>query len=200
MMIGITYGVVRTSGGKEHVEEFICLGWPLRNEQKVRSEISYSAAPGGEHQWGFDIAPESLKLVWTKLELDQQERRDELEMILKAIDRMGNLDPERIPEADRFPSYAAKDPVDIVAEYLTQVREYVRDHPPVDFPSSFLSTVPIDLVVAVPVVSDAVHQKSELAHLSIRIGQTKPRIGHSAPSTRLVSINRTFQGFKTSFW
>jgi hypothetical protein len=49
-------------------------------------------------------------------------------------------------------------------------------------------------------VSDAVHQKSELAHLSIRIGQTKPRIGHSAPSTRLVSINRTFQGFKTSFW
>ena len=158
-MIGITYGVVTTSGGKEHVEEFICSAWPGRNEQKVRSEISYSAAPSGEyHQWGFDIAPGSLKLVWTKLELDQQERPDELELILKAIDRMGNLDPDRIPEADGFSSYAAKDPVDIVAEYLTQVREYVRDHPPVDFHPSFLSTVPIDLVVTVPAVSDAIHQ------------------------------------------
>ena len=89
MMIGITYGLVTTSGGREHVEEFICSAWPGRNEQKVRSEISYSAAPSGEfHQWGFDIAPGSLKLVWTKLELDQQERPDELELILKALDRM----------------------------------------------------------------------------------------------------------------
>jgi hypothetical protein len=161
MMIGITYGVVTTSGGKERVDEYICLGWPRNNEEKVPSEISYSAAPGGEHQWGFDVAPESLKLVWTKLELDQQERHDELELILKAIDGMGNLDPERIPEADGFPSYAAKGPVDIVAEYLTQVREYVRDHPPLDFPPSYLSTVPIDLVIAVPVVSDAIHPKSD---------------------------------------
>jgi hypothetical protein len=198
MMIGIAYGVVKTNNGEEHVEEFVCEAWPRGNNQKVPSEISYSAAPGGEHQWGFDIAPKSYKLVWTKLELDQQERPDELRLILRALDRMGNLDPE-VSEADEFRPDATMDPVDIVAEYLRQVREYIRDHPPADFHQSFLSTTPIDLVVTIPAVSDAIHQKLDQLTLSIRTGQTKPRIGHSAPSTKLGSISRTSRGSKIPF-
>jgi hypothetical protein len=147
--------VVRTEGGKENVEEFLYSEWPKgHGVKKVPSEISYSVTRGGESQWGFDIAPGSLKFVWTKLELDQQERPEELVLILKALDGMKNLDPEKIREADRFPSYPAKDPVDIVAEYLTKAREYVRDHPPNRLHPTYLSMTPIDLVVTVPAVSN----------------------------------------------
>jgi hypothetical protein len=160
MTIGITYGVVKTTNGREDIEEFIFSEWPSGgNAEKVPSEISYSAAPRGEGQWGFDIAPGSLKLFWTKLELDQQERPDELELILKALESMKYLNPNEVQEADGFPSYPAKDPVDIVAEYLTRVREYVRDHPPSNFHQAFFSTTPVDLVVTVPAVRDDLHQK-----------------------------------------
>jgi hypothetical protein len=152
--------VVRTRDGREDVVEFICSDWPKGGgAEKVPSEISYSTSHGGERQWGFDIAPGSVKLVWTKLELDQQERPDELALILKALDRMQNLDLMEIPEVDGLPSYPAKDPVDIVAEYLTQVREYVRDNPPSEFHPTYLSTMSIDLVVTVPAVSDTHHQQ-----------------------------------------
>jgi hypothetical protein len=197
--IGITYCVLKTEGGRESLEEHVYTNWPKGGGfEKVPSEISYSTTSGVERQWGFDIAPGSLKFVWTKLELDQQERSEELVLILKALDGMGNLDPENIREADGLPSYPAKDSVDIVAEYLTKVREYVRDHPQLH--PTYLSMPPIDLVVTVPAVSDAPSSAIGLANLSIRIGQTKPRIEPSVPSARLVSINRTSKCFRTSSW
>jgi hypothetical protein len=159
MTIGITYGVVKMTGGTESLEEFIFQEWPEGgNNLEVPSEISYSVASHGGSQWGYDIAPGSLKLVWTKLELDEQERLDELDLILKALEGMKYMDPNHIQEAHRFPSHPAKDPVDIVADYLTRVREYVRDHPHPGFHQAFFDVTPVDLVVTVPAVSDDSYQ------------------------------------------
>lgn len=159
-MTGINYGVVKTENGKEDVEEFVYLDWHKGGGvEKVPSEISYSATGGGERQWGFDIAPGSLKFTWTKLELDQQERPDELGLILKALDGMINLDARKIGGVYGFPSYPAKGPVDIIAEYLSRVREYVKDKPAGKLDQTFLSITPIDLVFTVPAVSNALHQR-----------------------------------------
>jgi hypothetical protein len=158
--IGISYGVVKTTGGTEHFEEFVYSEWPHGgNDEKVPSEISYSTASGNEGQWGYNIAPGSLKFAWTKLELDQQERPDELKLILKALEGMKLMDPNHVPGAHRFSSHLAKDSVDIVADYLTRVREYVRDHPPSGFHQAFFAVTPVDLVVTVPAVSGDLHQK-----------------------------------------
>jgi hypothetical protein len=152
--------VVKTENGKEVVEEFVYSDWHKGfGLGKVPSEISYFATMGGERQWGFDIAPGSLKFTWTKLELDQQARPDELVLILKALDGMKNLDARKIPGADGFPSYPAKDPVEIIAEYLTQVREYVKDNPPAGLHPTYLSTIPIDFIFTVPAVSNTLHQR-----------------------------------------
>ena len=143
------------NAGKEDITEFISTNWPKGNSDKVPSEISYSPADNRESQWGYDMSSGALKLVWTKLELDQQERPDELRMILKALRGMKNLDKRYIEESNGLPSYPSKDSVDIVAEYLSKVREYVIDHPPAKFKeaySAYVSTLPIDLVVTVPAV------------------------------------------------
>jgi hypothetical protein len=160
MAIGINYGVVKMIGGTESLEEFVFSDWLHGgNSLKVPSEISYSVASHGESQWGCDIAPGSLKFVWTKLELDQQERLAELDLILKALESMKYMDPNHVQEAHRFPSHPARDSVDIVADYLTRVREYVRDHPPHGFHQAFFDVTPVDLVVTVPTVSDDPYQK-----------------------------------------
>jgi hypothetical protein len=160
MAIGINYGVAKMMGGTESLEEFIFSEWPGGgNDRKVPSEISYSVASPGESQWGYDIAPGSLKFVWTKLELDQQERLDELDLILKALEGMKYMDPNHVQEAHRFPSHPARDSVDIVADYLTRVREYVRDHLPSNFHQAFFDVTPVDLVITVPAVSDDPYRK-----------------------------------------
>jgi len=89
-------------------------------------------------------------MIWTKMELDQQGRKQELKSILDALDGMKNLDLDKIRMENGLPSYPAREPVDIVADYLSKVREHVLKelglHPTV------LSDVITDLVVTVPAV------------------------------------------------
>jgi len=155
---GFCYAVEGT-GDQNHL--FLSEQWPTRptaslvgraGSQKVPSRISYSPAPNGEHQWGFDIAPGSLEIMWTKLELDDQNIHEELSMILQALDAMEDFDPAVIEREDGLPPYPALDPVDIAADYLRYVREYVRDHPPRNLSTAVLTTLPIDLVVTVPAI------------------------------------------------
>lgn len=145
---GFCYAVV----GADGQNDFLVENWPSAGSQKVPSQISYSPAPNGEHQWGFDIAPGSLNITWTKLELDDQKVPEELSMILRALDAMKDFNPAVIEQEHGLPSYPALDPVDIAADYLRYVREYVRDHPPRQLPTALLSTLPIDLVVTVPAI------------------------------------------------
>jgi hypothetical protein len=132
--------------------------WPKHADDKVPSEISYSPSQGFGLQWGYDISPGSCKLVWTKLELDQQRRSDELRMLLDALIGMGNLDVRKIEQASGLPPYPGKDPVELVGDYLSSVREHLMHLLVNTYGADYLSTVPIDLVVTVPAVCQSVHQ------------------------------------------
>src|SRR5436305_12934502 len=66
---------------------------------------------------------------------------------------MDNLNYDTIRLSGGLPSYPAKDPVDIVAEYLTYVREHLMENLVQDYSAHYISTVPIDIVFTVPAVS-----------------------------------------------
>jgi len=149
---GVAYREVTGDDDDEDNHTVVPTNWPKGAEEKVPSEISYSLAPGAERQWGYDISPGGRKMVWTKLELEQQERPDELRMILDALDGMRNLSFEDTIQREELPSYPGKDPVDIVADYLTYIREHLVEELLQTYGAEFLSSLPVDLVVSVPAI------------------------------------------------
>jgi hypothetical protein len=127
-------------------------GWPRTTNDKVPSEISYSATLEQSYQWGFNIDSDSQKMIWTKMELDQQGRQQELQWILDALIGMNNLDIHEIRRTNGLPSYPAKEPVEIVADYLSRVRAELITELNERHGSAVLAIMVIDLVVTVPAV------------------------------------------------
>ncbi|KAI9764968.1 MAG: hypothetical protein M1840_007890 [Geoglossum simile] len=158
LIIALDYGTTFTgvafhpvTGDQDHVnvdEIRILDQWHEDLSLKVPSAISFSPTV----RWGFKVDPGASALVWTKLELEQQERRDELWMILTALVGMNDLDYSKIVESAGLPQYPTKDPVDIVAEYLSKVREYLVHTIQDEYSPEYLSTTIVDLVVTVPAV------------------------------------------------
>jgi hypothetical protein len=150
--IGVAFQAVTTTQGDETTEPTLIMDWPGANNEKVPSEISYSPSDGASQQWGGSFSPGSLKLIWTKLELEQLNRSDELNLILGALEGTNNLDFRAIQQARGLPSYPAKDSVQIVTDYLIKARERLCGHLVTTFAPELLNTIPIDLVVSVPAV------------------------------------------------
>lgn len=130
--------------------------WPghhgqLGTKEKVPSEISYSASPSGKVLWGSLIPPHAQRQVWTKLELDEQKRGDELKMLLELLTGIGNLDLTRFADRGGPPAYPGKDPVDIVADYLSHVKGQLIKNLEKTYPGVYMSMA-IDLVITVPAV------------------------------------------------
>ncbi|OCK87440.1 uncharacterized protein K441DRAFT_682663 [Cenococcum geophilum 1.58] len=147
--LGVAYQFVTYEKERADIHaSTIITNWPGKAHYKVPSEISYSAAAEHNHQWGFDIHGGSQRMVWTKMELDQQGRKQELKSILDALVGMKNLDLGEIRKENGLPSYPAKEPVDIVADYLSKVREHVLKEPGLQ--PAMISDIITDLVVAVP--------------------------------------------------
>jgi hypothetical protein len=135
-------------------EDIIVLtNWEGGIGDKVPSEISYSATQEHAYNWGFDIDKKALKMSWTKLQLDQQSREQELEWIMEALKGMragmANFDAEK-----GMPSYPAKNPIDIVADYLRKVREKVVDQLKTTYGAVF-NDLPKEIVVTIPAVRQA---------------------------------------------
>ncbi len=146
----------------------------MYNDVKIPSVISYSA-PGvnDEQQFGYDISPDAITMVNTKLELEpQDERVDELNLILQVLEGMRNLNFNHVKSIRSFPGYTwyvmlvsklicgrhlltlsappRKGPEDVVTDYLTKAfkcfdasTEYIAD---------VKQTNPVDIVVTTPVV------------------------------------------------
>jgi hypothetical protein len=156
--------------------------WPGNaNTQKVPSEISYSLATDNTTQWGGDFSPDSTKLQWTKLELDEQKRSDELNTILDALKGTNNLDFSIIQQSQGMPSYPAKDPVDVIADYLEKVRESLWRDLLSTVGAVVLDTIPVDLVFTVPAVRRSICETpiQSFAYKWLRFGRTRLKIEHS---------------------
>lgn len=136
--------------------------WPQdKNEVKVPSAISYAAGPGGELQWGLDISTETPRLTLTKLQLEHQERLEELKNVLKAVRGMELLDLSRVDQSNGLALSYSKDPEDIVVDYLTGIREHLVPFIQNLIPAAWLTSVPIDLIVTVPAVSTPFFQPTK---------------------------------------
>jgi hypothetical protein len=150
--LGVAYQANCEQGRADIRESRLIRAWPGKVNEKVPSEISYSLTTERNYQWGFDIGEGSHKMIWTKMELDQQGRKQELQWILDGLIGMRNLDLDRIRRENGLPSYPAKEPVDIVADYLSKVREKVIVELEGLFNRAVLAEMVIDLVVTLPAV------------------------------------------------
>jgi hypothetical protein len=88
------------------------------------------------------------------MELDQQGREQELQCILDGLIGMRNLDLDEIRRESGLPSYPAKEPVDIVADYLSKVRGILVEEIILDLGQAVFSNLVTDIVITVPAVSE----------------------------------------------
>jgi hypothetical protein len=124
------------------------------NHNKIPSIISYSpAGPAGEEQWGASLSPDAVTMVNTKMQLDEQDtKQDELDLILQVLDGVNNLEFEAVKKAKGLPDYTWKTPEEIVTDYLTKIFEHVNSKVFQLMGSHLLSQLQVDVVITVPVV------------------------------------------------
>lgn len=152
---GIAYQIVPHDQGTADVRQStVVRTWGTKTFHKVPSEISYSATLEQNRQWGFDIDPGAQRMIWTKMELDQSDTIQELKWIKEALIGMRNLDLDAIRGENGLPSYPAKEPVDIVADYLSHLREQLLEELEDEerLGRAVLFSIVTDLVVTVPAV------------------------------------------------
>src|SRR5207248_8787588 len=117
----------------------------MGNHEKIPSVISYSpASDAQEQQWGESLSPEAVAMVQTKLELDVHDTSEELDLILEALDGMGNLHFQYVRDSGGLPQYTWKRPEEIVEDYLTKVFDSVLEAME-RFPEELRARIPVDI-------------------------------------------------------
>jgi len=128
-------------------------GKNMSNNPKIPSVYSYTLPQHGEEQWGESLSHDAMTMINTKLELEVQDNKSgELELILQALEGMGNLRFEHVKAARGCPEYTWKSPEEIVTDYLIKVFQCV-DREVEKFSPLLKARIPVDIVITVPVVS-----------------------------------------------
>ncbi|EAA33990.2 hypothetical protein GE21DRAFT_3741 [Neurospora crassa] len=127
-------------------------GWPTHESEKVPSEISYSPSPKGCRQWGYDIDDNSRVLKWTKLELEETRGRSaELRTLAETLWGMRLLDlSEDAVIRNDIPRHLAKEPEDIVKDYLDNIAEQTLEEICTQVGRRVADNIPIDMVITHP--------------------------------------------------
>lgn len=126
----------------------------MNNEPKVPSVKSYSRPKNGEKQWGKDLSEKAVTMILTKLELDVQDNKtDELELILMALEGMKNLKFSHVKQARGDPEYTTKSPEQVATDYLTEIYKVLHKELQRRYGPDIVARLPVDIVITVPVVS-----------------------------------------------
>jgi hypothetical protein len=150
---GVAYGTPRGRGlPLDEITPVTDWGPQMGNHDKIPSVYSYSTPSENlEQQWGLSLSNGAVSMVNTKLELDVNDVRTELDIILQTLNGMQNLNFEYIKEARGFPAYPWQTPRQIVTDYLTEVFANLLKAVS-RFTKEFRAQTPVDIVVTVPVV------------------------------------------------
>ncbi|KAH7083206.1 Hsp70 family protein, partial [Paraphoma chrysanthemicola] len=147
LIIGLDYGTTFTGvsfcessnfdGHGEHME--IIHDWPSKNNtigtrEKVPSEVTYQDEG---IVWGALIDPDVPRHMWNKLQLD---------------DRKIGEAAKCFQEASKSPKNSGKRPIDIIADYLGQIKAHLIQNLNKKYGKTLWRTLPITLVVTVPAV------------------------------------------------
>ncbi|KAH0606557.1 uncharacterized protein H6S33_003391 [Morchella sextelata] len=148
LKVGIDFGTTFSgvawnfTGAQEDV--IIIRDWPghrrlqaIRSSDKVPSEISYDSS-GEISKWGFQIKTGEERLAWIKLLLEPT----------KYISNNGTINSTRSLILDRN----TKEPVDVVADYLTCLRKHAIHCIQTTYGKAFLDATPIDYILTVPAI------------------------------------------------
>jgi hypothetical protein len=138
--VGVSYCETSDTGMNEKNIKVVN-NWPSRHtkigtKEKVPSEIAYSREGT---QWGSLIPPNVPRHMWTKLQLDGTQTGEAAEVLKEQPARS-----------------LTKQPVDIIADFLSHVKDHFVNTLDEEYRREVWSTLPITLVVTVPAVwSDA---------------------------------------------
>jgi len=173
IVIGLDYGTTYTgvaygdsTASFKNIE--VIMNWPgtysnNATNEKVPSQVAYGDFPHDDYHydWGTwgNLIPTHVKGVgrqyWTKLALDKNNRKSrELRMLIALLSNdMGGLNLGGDDDDDDGPpAYPGKEPKDIVADYLSGVKDHVFRHLRQEFGSVLFNTCEIEVVVTVPAV------------------------------------------------
>ncbi|KUJ12158.1 uncharacterized protein LY89DRAFT_688619 [Mollisia scopiformis] len=129
--------------------------WPGSDNPRVPSAISYSPTNPDTRrsQWGWSIDDDSKVLKWTKLELEPQSTKaelDQLRELTKGLDLLRELrESKNEGLMTDVPQHITKSAEDIVRDFLTKVSRVWYKH--MKSQNQFvLEQVPLDLVITHP--------------------------------------------------
>jgi Hsp70 protein len=137
--------------------------WPglgVGDTQKVPSRISYGLPPEHKIEWGYEIKPSSKATVHAlmKLKLDEKLKKSkQLKLILAYLSsQMDGITLDDVEDdsedEDGPPDYPGKGAVDIVADYLKEVRKSFMEHLNKQYGAVLISTLRKELIITVPAV------------------------------------------------
>ncbi|KUJ23235.1 uncharacterized protein LY89DRAFT_574266 [Mollisia scopiformis] len=166
LVIGLDFGTTFSgvafcddvAGAKGTANVQLIQSWPglasMANTEKVPSRIAYGLPPNSTILWGNLIKPNTKAKVYVmmKLRLDERlNKSNQLRRLLEllSIDGLGFNDSDE--DEDGPPEYPGKEPVDVVADYLTEIRKHVFSDLAKIYGST-LSTLNKELVITVPAV------------------------------------------------
>ena len=172
IVIGLDYGTTYTGvafgdSAASFKDIQLISNWPgaysnNATNEKVPSQVAYGDYPDDDYQydWGTwgNLIPTHVKGVgrqyWTKLALDKNDKKSrELRMLIALLSNdMTGLSLGDDDDGDGPPAYPGKEPKDIVADYLSGVKDHVFRHLRREFGPVLFNTCEIEVVVTVPAV------------------------------------------------
>jgi molecular chaperone DnaK (HSP70) len=130
---------------------------PRSTNEKVPSRISYGPPPAVEIKWGYQIKPNDRAKphVLMKLKLDERLKRSkQMSLLLKFLAGLESLSIDDLDsdDEDEPPEYPGKSPVEVVADYLSEVRKHAWAKLEVKYGAELFRTLTKELVITVPAV------------------------------------------------
>jgi hypothetical protein len=152
-LVGVAYATPR--GDRIPFKEISLVknyGHKQSNTDKVPSVISFSTPTHLlESQWGYNLSPDAITMVQTKLALDVQDVSQELEWLVENLAGMKDLNTHFITNSQASPDYTYLSAEDVVADYLGRVIEHVLDNEK-GLVRKQLEQFAVDVVITVPTV------------------------------------------------
>jgi len=174
--------------------------WPGRgagNTEKIPSRISYGPPPEVELKWGNMIRPNDKAKVHSlmKLKLDKDQGKNKmlrrlLALLSNDID-IGNLGLEdsgdENGEDDGPPDYPGKNPVDMVTDYLAEIRKHCEQEWKKQYGDVVFEALDKEIVVTVPAVWKESAKDATIQAVK-RAAFVRPNGPHERPDSRIRMI------------